>query len=134
MKRYVEEAGRRDVLRLLDRYECVTSAVMPVELRSALRRRIAEGTLDAERVAEVLKRFTADRAFWAFVEVTRDILAAAETLVTTHPLRTLDAIHVVSAQLFKTRLAVPELRFVSADQRQTDAAAAAGMTATYIGS
>ena len=133
MKRYVEEAGRRDVLRLLDRYECVTSAVMPVELRSALRRRIAEGTLDAEPVAEVLKRFTTDRSFWAFVEVTRDILAAAETLVTTHPLRTLDAIHVASAQLFKTRLAVPELRFVSAHQRQTDAAAAAGMTATYIG-
>ena len=84
--------------------------------------------------ADVLKRFTTDRAFWAFVEVTRDVLAAAETLVTTHSLRTRDAIHLASAHLFKTRLAAPELRFVSADQRQTDAAAAAGMTATYIGS
>jgi len=45
IKRYVAEPGRREVLQLLRKNECVVSAVLPVEVRSALRRRVAEGTL-----------------------------------------------------------------------------------------
>jgi predicted nucleic acid-binding protein len=134
IKRYVDEAGRREVLQLLRRHDGVTSAVLPVELRSALRRRVSEGTLDKERVPEILKRFATDRAFWAFVEVTSDVLAPAETLVARHPLRTLDAIHVASAQLFAARITASELIFVSADARQTAAATAEGMTIRKIGS
>lgn len=132
VKRYVDEAGRRDVLRLLRRYNVVTSAIVPIELRSALRRRVAERTLDEERVPEVLKRIATERGFWAIIDVSSDVLAAAETLVVTHPLRALDAIHVASAQLFAGRIAVPDLVFVSADVRQTSAAAAVGMTTRHI--
>lgn len=132
VKRYVDEAGRRDVLRLLRRYNVVTSAIVPIELRSALRRRVAERTLDEERVPEVLKRIATERGFWAFIDVSSDVLAAAETLVVTHPLRALDAIHVASAQLFAGRIAVPDFVFVSADARQTSAAAALGMTTRHI--
>ena len=132
VKRYVEEAGRREVLRLLRRHEVVTSAVMPLELRSALRRRVSEGTLDQKRVTQILKRVAADRAFWSFVNVGNDVLAAAEILVAAHPLRALDAIHVASAQLFASRVEIPELTFVSADARQTTAAVALGMTTRHI--
>ena len=134
VKRYVDEAGRREVLQLLRRHDCVTSAVLPVELRSALRRRGSEGTLDSARVPEILRRVTTDRAYWTLVEIGSDVLAAAETLVATHPLRTLDAIHVASAQLFAARMTASELIFVSADARQTAAAAAMGMTIRHIGS
>jgi uncharacterized protein len=127
VKRYVDEAGRREVLRLLRKHQCVTSAVLPVELRSALRRRVFEGTLDEERLPEILRRFASDREFWAFVEVTKDVLTTAETLVSSRPLGTLDAIHVASAQLFAARISAPGLLFVSADARQNDAAAATGM-------
>lgn len=41
---------------LLDSTKCVTSVVLPVELRGALRRRVSEGTLDAEPVPDILKR------------------------------------------------------------------------------
>jgi predicted nucleic acid-binding protein len=82
VKRYVDERGRRNVLRLLRRHEVVTSAIVPIELRSALRRRVAEGTLDEKYC----------------------------------------------------RIAVPELVFVSADARQTAAAAAIGMTVRHVGS
>lgn len=133
-KRYVDEIGRREVLRLLRRHDCVTSAVLPVELRSALRRRVSEGTVDSARMPEILKRIAADRAYWTLVEVGTDVLAAAETLVAIHPLRTLDAIHVASAQLFAARVSAPKFVFVSADARQTDAAAAVGMTVRHIGS
>jgi predicted nucleic acid-binding protein len=133
IKRYVDEPGRREVLRLLRGHDCVTSAVVPVEVRSALRRRVSEATLDEKRVPEILKRFAVDREYWTFVEVTSDVLAAAETLVATHPLRALDAIHVASAHLFAGRIAFPELAFVSADDRQTAAARAAGMRTQIIG-
>lgn len=132
IKRYVDEEGRPEVLQLLRRHQCVTSQLLSVELRSALRRRVADGSLDARRVPEILKRFAADREFWALVEVTSEVLQAAERLVSAHPLRTLDAIHVASAELFADRLASSELTFVSADARQTAVAAAIGMATEDI--
>jgi uncharacterized protein len=132
VKRYIDEVGRRQVLQLLRRHECVTSAVLPVELRSALRRRVVEGTLEASRVPEILKRVSADRAYWTLVEVGAEVLAAAEKLVAVHPLRTLDAIHVGSAQMFAAGVPEADLMFVSADKRQTEAAAVIGLTARYI--
>jgi uncharacterized protein len=132
VKRYIEEAGRRDVLQLLRRHEVVTSAILPVELRSALRRRVSEGALDGERVTQIFKRVATDRGYWTSIEVTREVLNAAEALVATHPVRTLDALHIASAQIFKQRLSMPDLLFVSADQRQTNAASAAGMAVKHL--
>lgn len=134
VKRYVDEAGRRDVMRLLRRCDVVTSAIVTVELRSALRRRVSDRTLAEESVPEILKRLAAERGFWALIDVSSDLLSSAETLVAMHPVRTLDAIHVASAQLFAVRIATPELLFVSANARQTAAAAAVGMTPKHIGS
>ena len=134
IKRYVDEAGRREVLHLLRRHQCVASAVLPIEIRSALRRRVTDGSLDGWRVPDILKRFAADREFWALVEVTGEVLQHAERLVATHPLRTLDAIHVASADLFAGRLAASELTFVSADTRQAAVAAAIGLATQDISS
>jgi predicted nucleic acid-binding protein len=132
IKRYVDEAGRRHVLQLLRRHQCVTSAVLPVEFRSALRRRAIDDSLDTRRVPEIMKRFAADREFWALVEVTGEVLQSAEKLVAKHPLRTLDAIHVASARLFADRLSMSELTFVSADVRQTAVASAIGLVTEDI--
>ncbi|MBY0492640.1 MAG: type II toxin-antitoxin system VapC family toxin [Cyanobacteria bacterium] len=134
IKRYVDEKGRREVLQLLRQHQCVTSQLLSAELRSALRRRVTDGSLDARRVPQILKRFAADREFWALIEVTSEILQAAEKLVAAHPLRTLDAIHVASAELFADRRASSELAFVSADARQTAIAAAIGIATELIGS
>jgi uncharacterized protein len=131
-KRYLEEAGRREVLRLLRRYDVVTSAVVTVELRSALRRRVAEGALGVDAVPEILNRVAAEREFWALMDVSSEVLSAAEALVAAHPLRILDAIHVASARLFRSRVTTPEFIFVSADERQTAAAVAVGLTAKLI--
>lgn len=134
IKRYVDEEGRREVLQLLRQHQCVASAVLSVELRSALRRRVTDGSLDARRVPEILKRFVADREFWALIEVTSEVLQAAEKLVAAHPLRTLDAIHVASAELFADRLATTDLTFVSADARQIAVAIIVGMATEDVGS
>jgi uncharacterized protein len=132
IKRYVEEPGRPEVLALLRTNDCVVSAVLPVEIRSALRRRATEQTLDVKRVPAILKRFATDRQFWTVIEVSGEVLAAAETLSAAHPLRALDAIHVASARLFATRIAAPTFTFVSADVRQTTTAAALGMNTRHI--
>lgn len=133
VKRYVDEPGRREVQQLLRRHDCVTSAILPVELRSALRRRVAERTLDSSRVSEILKRVASDRAYWTVIEVGTEVLSGAEALVSVHPLRTLDAIHAASAQLFAARLSISDLIFVSADKRQTEVASAIGLAARHIG-
>jgi predicted nucleic acid-binding protein len=132
VKRYFDEPGRREVLQLLRQNECVTSAVLPVELRSGLKRRVAEGSIDAARLPAILKRVAADRHYWTLVEVGTDVLAGAETLVAAYPIRTLDAIHVASAQLFAARVSMPALTFVSADRRQTETAVALGLVVRYI--
>ena len=132
VKRYVDEPGRREVLQLLRQNECVTSALLPVELRSGLRRRVAEGSIDAARLPAILKHVAADRRYWTLVEVGTDVLAGAERLVAAHPIRTLDAIHVASAQLFAARISMPGLTFVSADKRQTETVVAVGLLARHI--
>ena len=60
------------------------------------------------------------------------MLSGAEALVSAHPVRTLDAIHLASAQFFGARLSIADLIFVSADKRQTDVAAAIGLSARII--
>jgi len=80
----------------------------------------------------MLKRVAADRPYWTLVEVGTDVLAAAETLVAAHPIPTLDAIHVASAQLFAARVSLPGLTFVSADKRQTETAVAVGLVVRHI--
>jgi uncharacterized protein len=132
IKRYVEELGRREVLALLRNNQCVVSAVLPLEVRSALRRRVTEKTIEAKRVPAILKRLTADRAYWTVIEVSREVLATAEALTSAHPLRALDAIHVASAKLFADRAAPQGFTFVSADMRQANAAEALGFQTRYV--
>ena len=131
VKRYVREAGRLTLMRLLEEHDCVSSAVLPVELRGAFRRRISDGTLDATDLPTLLEHVASDRMYWTLVEVTADVLAAAEALIAAHPVRTLDAIHVASAQVFGAR-ALRSLVFVSADKRQVDVAAAIGLSTKRI--
>ena len=131
VKRYVREPGRRRLLALLRDRSCVSSALTPVEIRSAFRRRVHEGSLDVTRLPALLDHLAADRSHWTLVTIGPEVLAVAETLAATHPLRTLDAIHVASAHLFSVRMPTPSL-FASADRRQTDAAAAMGLTVRFI--
>ena len=94
--------------------------------------RHALSALDSSRVSEILKRVAGDRAYWTVIEVGTEMLSGAEALVSVHPLRTLDAIHVASAQLFAARLSISDLIFVSADKRQTEVASAIALATRHI--
>jgi predicted nucleic acid-binding protein len=93
---------------------------------------VTDGTLEAARVVAILKRVAADRAYWTLVGVGPEVLDAAERLVSVHPMRTLDAIHLASAQVFAAGVSASGLMFVSADKRQTETAAVIGLATRYI--
>jgi predicted nucleic acid-binding protein len=134
IKRYVEELGRREVLELLRKSQCVISAVLPVEVRGALRRRVADGSLDAKRVPTILKRFAADRPYWTVIDVSSEVLAVAEALSAAHLMPALDSIHVASAKLVGDRIGFWDFSFISADAHQTKVAETLGLKTRHVAS
>jgi predicted nucleic acid-binding protein len=82
--------------------------------------------------AAVLRQFAKDRTQWNLLAVSTEILERAEQIVASHTVRTLDAIHIASAQEFAERLQA-RVPFISADHRQIAAAAAAGLIVQQVG-
>ena len=126
-KRYVREPGRAALMKALARRRVVSSVLMPVELHSAFSRRVREGALATIALPRLFQRVAHDRQYWTLIETTPEVLAEAEALLETCPLRTLDAVHVASARVFQKRMGVP-VTFVSADVRQLAAASREGLT------
>jgi len=126
VKLYVQESGRAAVLRLLRLHEVVVSAILPVEIRGALRRRAEENSIESSRLPAALNQLAADRAQWNLLAVSTEILGRAEQIVARHAVRTLDAIHIASAKEFAERLQA-RVPFISADHRQIEAATAVGL-------
>jgi uncharacterized protein len=132
VKVYVQENGRATVLRLLRLHEVVVSAILPVEIRGALRRRAEENAIESSRLPAALNQLAADREQWNVLAVSTGILGRAEEIVANYAVRTLDAIHVASAREFSERLQT-RVPFISADHRQVEAAAAVGLTVQQVG-
>jgi predicted nucleic acid-binding protein len=132
VKVYVQEDGRSAVLRLLRLHEVVVSAILPVEIRGALRRRAEENAIERSRLPAALNQLAADRAQWSLLAVSTEILERAEQIVARHSVRTLDAIHIASATEFSERLQA-HVPFVSADRRQSEAAAELGLIVQAVG-
>lgn len=131
IKRYVKERGSETARALLRRFRVLSSAIVTAELMSALGRRRAAGDLGRQALAAILSRLQDDRSSWRLVEVGPPVLSRAEELISTTSLRTLDAIHVASALVFRggTGLRVP---FVTADTRQRSAATGLGLAVMWI--
>lgn len=132
VKIYVQENGRATVLRLLRSHEVVVSAILPVEIRGALRRRAEENAIQSSRLPAALNQLTADGELWSVLAVSTEILERAEEIVANYAVRTLDAIHIASAKEFAERLRT-RLPFISADRRQVEAAAALGLAVQQVG-
>lgn len=131
VKRYVSEAGSLAVRRLLRSRRVVSSALLPVEMTSALRRRRDQAALSRRTLARLLRRLEADDASWRLVPVSEEILAAARSRVLQHAVGTLDAVHLVSAEeIYREGLRLP---FVTADARQAEAARVIGLDVVGIG-
>ncbi len=135
VKRYVQEPGSRRARTMLRRYGFLSSAVVPVELLSALHRRQARGDLSPSDLEEILARIRRDRAYWALVEVSSAVLDRAEQVIGQTGVRTLDAIHLASA-LHACAAAggsASPMPFLTGDGPQREAALRLGLDVVWVG-
>ena len=100
IKRYIRESGSQRARSLLKKYRVVTSALTPLEATSAFFRRQKQGDLSGQLYHAILSQLRQDCAYWQFLEVSLPVLQVAEEVIAKTGLRTLNAIHLVSALSF----------------------------------
>ena len=121
-KRYVAEPGSDKVVALCQKADSlVVSVICLPELISTLSRLVREKKLAKADYPRLKGDVIADLADVDICQITSDIVASVVSLLESHPLRAMDALHVASA------LAVKPDTFVSADHRQLSAARRAGL-------
>ncbi len=94
VKRYVRESGSPRTRALLRRHRLLSSALLPVEALTAIRRRRSTGDLSERDFIGILADLQRDRQRWELVELTSQVLGRAERLLHAESLRTLDALHI----------------------------------------
>jgi predicted nucleic acid-binding protein len=131
VKRYVDEPGSLEIRRLLRARRVISSVLLRVEVLSALRRRRDEAVLSPRTFAHLVRQVEADDTSWQLVPLSEEIVATARSRVLRASLRTLDAIHLASAEaLHGEGLRMP---FVTADARQADAGRTIGLDVVTVG-
>ena len=133
-KRYFPEIGSRWVDHILRTETVAISEIVIVEFASVVARQHGEGHISSAQRSGILRLFRQDISDSIVVEIGRDILNDAAALLLALPratmLRTLDAIHVVSAMRAFSDAAtvgVPSGVLVSADNRLVTVAQQAGI-------
>lgn len=126
-KRYLNEPGSFQTRILMREYRCLTSVLATVEAVSALARRRVMGELSDHAVAAIDSRMRTDRERWELVAVSERLLRMAEEVVRERAVKALDGIHIASALLFQADSGI-RIPFISADERQLNAAAACGLS------
>ena len=122
VKRYVSEAGTEAVLAWCDRAsEIGLSGIALPEIISAFCRLCREDKVDDIQYRQLKSLLLADIEDAAICDFTPEVLAHSIASLETNALRGTDAIHIGSAVALKADV------FISADQRQRDAAIRAGL-------
>ncbi len=114
----------RVVLREAERV--VSSPLTEVECARALSRAAATGRIVRTEELAALKLLETAAASWVTLELSDRVLIGARARFPTEPVRTLDAIHLATALIFREVL--PRLTVVSLDERVRVNAEGLGMT------
>ncbi len=127
VKRYLHEKGSARVRRLLQTGGAIfyQAFLAPLEITSALYRRHRSGEIPMEQLSFLLRSYAAhSHRDYFLVPYSESLIDLAETLISRHPLRALDAIQLASALALRSALptGAPPLVFFSADDRLVKAA------------
>lgn len=121
-KRYIAEQGSDKVLALCRQADSVVVSVICLpELISTLSRLVREKKLAVAKYRTLKSDAMADLADVDICQITPAVLAIAVSLLESHPLRAMDALHVACA------VAADSDVFATADHRQLSAARKAGL-------
>jgi len=121
-KRHIREPGSDELDAVLaEATEVAISLIAPAEIVSALSRHRRETRLSASQYDQTKKALLGDVADMAICDLTVSAIERAIALLETHPLRTLDALHLACALEWEAEV------FVSSDRRQLEAASKSGL-------
>lgn len=127
VKRYVNEEGTDAVLKWCDQAtEIILSGIALTEIISAFCRLHREAKITDTQYRQLKSLLLADIEDAAICDLTPAVLALAISSLEKNVLRGMDAIHIGSAIALKADI------FISADQRQLDAAARMGLRAEPV--
>jgi hypothetical protein len=127
VKRYVREEGTEAVLSLCESAsEVGLSGIALPEIISAFCRLRREGKISEVQYRQLKSSLLADIEDAAVCDLTPQVLAHAIARLEDSVLRGMDALHIGSAVTLKADV------FVSADRRQCDAAARAGLRVQMV--
>lgn len=136
VKRYVPEVGSAWVSRLCQEQPVAISLVTIPEVASALARRTREGAFTVPQRDVLFQVFIRDARSLLLIDLNQTIVQDAATALLAAPrpvrLRTLDALHIASAQrafVLARRRGIAPGDFVTADRALMDAAAWMGLSA-----
>ncbi len=127
VKLYVDEGDSDAVRRVVDPDPMVlVSDLAFVEFHAAVARRRRDGSISPRAATGLVSRFRREWTDRGRIAVSHDVVVRAADLVATHPLRSLDALHLASALLVAKGAPEP-LRFGAANARLLAAARAEGL-------
>lgn len=124
-KRYLEEPDHVAVAARLE-HPAATSRISAVEVASAIVRRGREGKLTQEQRDRALHALSRDIADLLIVELTPEVVTAANGILTRNTLRAADAIHLASCVWLSYELGT-DIPFVAFDARLRESATAEGL-------
>ncbi len=128
VKQYIQESGSNEVQKLILTAEHAgTSLIARAEMAAALARATRLKILPATEADEAWEQFLADWSSLSRLNVSRQIIEQASSLVWDFPLRGYDAVHLASAILWRETLEA-EIILATFDRELWSAANNAGLT------
>lgn len=126
-KRFIEESGSTEIEKICIESESIAvSSICFPEIISALNRRLRESSITKKDYLLIKERLIDEFEHIEIINVLPEVIAKSILLLERNSLRTLDAIHIASALMWK-----PDI-FVSSDKRQTLAAKKEDMKVKFV--
>lgn len=123
----MEETGSDEIEKLcLETDSIALSSICFPEIISALNRRLRENNLTKKEYLLIKDKMLEEFDSLEIINLVMEVIAKAISLLEKNNIRTLDAIHIASALIWKAEL------FVSADKRQILAAKKAGLKVKLV--
>lgn len=132
LKLFMKEKGSDKARRLIQENRLLSSAILASECLSALSRRKQCKEMDDKTFNRLVNLLKKDLPYIEIVKLTDEVLRKTEEVVLRSPARTLDAIHIASALLFRELTGI-ELSFVTSDKKQEEAAKREGLKTVFVG-
>jgi uncharacterized protein len=127
VKRYVMEAGSKEVIALLDASAAVATALVSrAEVAAAFARAVRVGVLADDAGRRAQRRFSRDWPDLVRVPITEALVARAETLAWEHALRGYDAVQLAAALAWHDALG-QDVTLATFDKQLWEATARAGL-------